>query len=90
MRTQYTKKALAAPEQVNLLKSRGLIIADEKNAVHTLNHINYYRLSAYIYPLLKDKENHIFKENVSFQNIIDLYNFDRELRLLFLDAIERI
>ncbi|KAF0152405.1 MAG: hypothetical protein FD143_1043 [Ignavibacteria bacterium] len=90
MKIQYTKKALSAPEQVSLLKSRGLIIADEKNAVHTLNHINYYRLSAYIYPLLKDKENHIFKENVSFQNIIDIYNFDRELRLLFLDAIERI
>lgn len=90
MKREYTKKALSASEQVSLLKSRGLIIADEKNAVHTLNHINYYRLSAYIYPLLKDKENHIFKENVSFQNIIDLYNFDRELRLLFLDAIERI
>lgn len=90
MKILYSKKALSSTEQVSLLKSRGLIIPDEKSAIHTLNHINYYRLSAYIYPLLKDKENHLFKDNSSFQNILDLYNFDRELRLLFLDAIERI
>ena len=90
MKIPYNKKALSAIEQVQLLKSRGLIIDDEKLAVHTLTHINYYRFSAYIYPFLKDKENHLFKEKTSFQNILDIYNFDRELRLLLLDAIERI
>lgn len=86
----YSKKALSATDQVNLLKSRGLVITNESSAANILKHINYYRLSAYIYPFLIDKETHIFKENVTFQNIIDIYNFDRELRLLFLDAIERI
>lgn len=90
MKISYNKKALTASEQVELLKSRGLVVEDEKLAIHTLTHINYYRLSAYIYPFFKDKENHLFKERVTFQDILDVYNFDRELRLLLLDAIERI
>lgn len=90
MKIPYSKQALSAPEQVKLLMSRGLTIKDEQFAVNILTHINYYRLSAYIYPFLKNKENHIFKENVSFENILAIYNFDRDLRLLFLYAIERI
>jgi abortive infection bacteriophage resistance protein len=90
MKIAYSKQALSAPEQVKLLKSRGLIIKDEQFAINILTHINYYRLSAYIYPFLENKENHTFKENVSFENILAIYNFDRELRLLFMDAIERI
>lgn len=90
MKITYTKKTLSASQQVELLKSRGLIINNDKSAIEILTHINYYRLSAYIYPFLKDKENHLFKENVELQNILDIYNFDRELRLLIFDAIERI
>ncbi|PIP78476.1 MAG: CAAX protease [Ignavibacteria bacterium CG22_combo_CG10-13_8_21_14_all_37_15] len=96
MQIPYSKPTLSFREQISLLQSRGLIIEDEKYALNCLSHINYYRLSAYIYPFLLDnedhtyKEKHIFKENVTFQNVIDIYNFDRELRLLLLDAIERI
>ena len=52
----YSKKALSATDQVNLLKSRGLVIINESSAENILKHINYYRLSAYIYPFLIDKE----------------------------------
>lgn len=37
----------------------------------------------------KDSE-HQFKENVHFEQLIQLYSFDRHLRLLAIDAIERI
>jgi abortive infection bacteriophage resistance protein len=37
-----------------------------------------------------DKLNHIFKPNSTFENVIAIYNFDRELRILVFDAIERI
>jgi abortive infection bacteriophage resistance protein len=37
-----------------------------------------------------DKVNHKFKEDSFFENVLDLYNFDRHLRLLMFDAIERI
>lgn len=86
----YNKRALTFKEQLVQLKSRGLIIHDEPRAIHYLTHINYYRLSAYMYPLLADKKNHIFKAGTTFQSILDLYNFDRELRLIILDAIERL
>lgn len=36
------------------------------------------------------KEDHIFKENSKFLDVISIYNFDRELRLLIFDAIEKI
>lgn len=90
MKITYTKPALTFKEQIAQLKSRGLIIEDETLASQTLNHISYYRLSAFIYPFLSDKSNHIFKNNTRFNDIINLYNFDRELRILLLDAIERI
>jgi len=37
-----------------------------------------------------DKESHIFKPNSKFEDVISLYNFDKELRLLLFDIIERI
>lgn len=37
-----------------------------------------------------DKVNHTFKPNSRFEDVIALYNFDRELRLLIFDIIERI
>ena len=37
-----------------------------------------------------DKVAHTFKPNSRFEDVIALYNFDRELRLLFFDVIERI
>ena len=48
-------------ELVQLLKSRGLEITDEEKAKHYLSHIGYYRLSAYMYPMLSiPKEQHLF------------------------------
>lgn len=37
-----------------------------------------------------DKEAHIFKPNSRFPDVIALYNFDRELRILLFDVIEKI
>ena len=90
MTTPYNKPTLSFREQIDLLKLRGLIIENEKYALDFLTHVNYYRLSAYIYPFLEEKEKHVFKKGTTFQNILDIYNFDRELRLVLLDAIERI
>ena len=37
-----------------------------------------------------DKANHIFKPNSRFEDVIALYNFDRELRIILFNVIERI
>lgn len=86
----YTKPSLLFQEQIELLKLRGLVIVDNDKALHYLSNISYYRLSAYMYPFLSDKESHLFKTNTAFEQVISLYNFDRKLRILIMDEIERI
>jgi abortive infection bacteriophage resistance protein len=48
----YTKPFLSYVAQLSLLKSRGMMFADEAKALHLLEKIGYYRLSGYWYPLL--------------------------------------
>lgn len=88
---KFTKPALTIPQQIAKLKSRGLVISDEAEAAHYLQFIGYYRLSAYALPLQEPAvPGKPFIQGTTFQNILDLYRFDRELRLLAMDAIERI
>ena len=84
------KKATTIHEQIVQLQARGLTITDENQAAHFLSNISYYRLEGYWWPMQSDKINHVFKPNSRFEDVIALYNFDRELRLLVFDVIERI
>ena len=78
-------------ELVQLLKTRGMEITDEEKAQHYFSHIGYYRLSAYMYPLLSiPKEQHLFKQGVTFGKVMMLYRFDKKLRLLLFNEIEKI
>lgn len=86
----YDKPPLTFVQQIEHLISRGLAIPDKVEAAHYLAHLNYYRLRAYWLPLESDSKQHIFKEGASFDQALDLYVFDRKLRLLVLDAIEQI
>jgi len=91
---RFTKPALTFQQQVDLLKFRGLGISDEERAIRHLSNISYYRLSAYMLPFKKvDTDAHVmdaFRDGVSWDDVYDLYRFDRKLRLLIFDAIERI
>lgn len=88
----FSKPAKNNTELIEEWKNRGLNIPDEQRAQHYLDFISYYRLSAYTIPFQDPKlqQNHCFKPNTSFDDILNLYIFDRELRLLIMDAIERI
>src|SRR5690554_6217008 len=86
----YEKKVYSIEEHIALLKERGLIIEDENLARKYLSHISYYRLAGYWWSMQEDKERHIFKPNSKFSNVIALYNFDAELRMLLFDVIEKI
>lgn len=77
-------------EQIALLKERGMSFKKEKDAHHFLSNISYYRLKGYWWEMQKDIINHQFKEDSYFENVIDLYNFDRNFRLILFNAIERI
>lgn len=84
----YHKKTLSFSAQLQQLKDRNLTVSDDAKALHYLAQISYYRLSAYFLPYQKKKD--WFDDGTTFQQIIDTYSFDRELRLLIFDCIERI
>ena len=84
----FEKPPLSNKEIIRLLSERGMIINDPKRAEHYLDFISYYRLSVYMLPF--QDERHSFKKPVSFEKILRLYSFDRRLRLLSMDALERI
>jgi len=85
---KYTKPPLTYDQQIALLQSRGLTIADPIHATRYLERISYYRLSAYALPFQATKDT--FNDGTSFSDLLHLYAFDRELRLLIMDAIERL
>ena len=84
----YHKSPLSFEEQLKRLKSRGLIVQEDSKAIAYLKEISYYRLSAYFLPYQQVKDT--FNKGTTFQQIISTYTFDRELRLLVFDCIERI
>lgn len=85
---KFTKPPKTYAEQIALMESRGLSVPDHDSAANYLRHISYYRLSAYAIPFQRVKD--VFDQAASFDDLLSLYVFDRELRLLVFDAIERI
>ena len=85
-----SKQAKTYPEQLEILKSRGLLVPDEARALHCLEHHNYYRLSAYRFPLTVAGNPDQFLPGVTFENLWDVYHFDRTLRSLVSEAVKRV
>jgi abortive infection bacteriophage resistance protein len=84
------KPAYSIADQIKLLKSRGMLFRDESLAALILKNISYYRLKGYWWDMQAEKVSHLFNPNTFFEDIIDRYNFDRQLRLILFDSIERI
>lgn len=90
---KYAKPALTVDDQIALLVRRGMEVPDRGRAGHYLRHISYYRLRAYWLPFeveAKVDGDHVFAPGTSFDDALELYVFDRRLRLLVIDAIERV
>lgn len=91
MTTSFYKAYTHPADIVTLLKERGLDVADSQRVEHYIRNIGYYRLSAYLYPLLQlPKEEHRFKSKSKFQDALNLYRFDKKLRLLLFNEIEKV
>lgn len=74
-------------EQLAILESRGLQISDKAAAGDFLHRNNYYRVSGYSLTL---RSHDVFYPSASFQNIVDIYAFDHDLRHILLKYIEII
>ena len=89
------KKATTIDQQLELLASRGLTIHDHEKAREMLLDIGYYRLGFYLfpfeksYPALQDRSHQYF-EGTSFEDAVNLYYFDFDLRLLLMRYLTRI
>lgn len=87
----FPKKYNSPEELVALLAQRGLAIDDANIASQYIKNIGYYRFSAYLYPLLDlPKEKQRFKSNSHFNKALELYRFDKKLRLFLFNEIEKI
>lgn len=88
----FAKPATTFDQQIAHLQAEGMIVADRARAEHWLRHVSYYRLSAYWLPFENAKGNAgpRFKAGTDFESVVELYEFDRRLRLHLLNAIERI
>ena len=85
-------------QQLELLPSRGMLIRDSGRAMRKLSQVGYYRLSGFWYTsrILRSSDEGLsfrsddFLLGTSFEQAYDLYLFDKKLRLLMMDALERI
>ena len=87
---EFHGRALDFEEQIELLRSQGLIINDEQRALRILNNVSYARLKTYIVPLMVDRKAHKFREGASFEDAYALYGFDRRLRELIFHEMEKV
>lgn len=91
--------------QIATLRDRGMLIDDEKKAERYLKNVGYFRLSAYWHnnrkvkidehgePITKNGDvvrEDEFEDGTSFDTTLSLYIFDRQLRIIILDAIQRV
>lgn len=84
---KYEKEAKTCEAQADLLLARGLV-ADRNDLITVLTQINYYRLSTYLYTFRDGTDN--FLPGTTLKQILRLYEFDHELRILLIDMIEGI
>lgn len=83
------KNHLSIPDQVALMKSRGLIISDEKAAGNALYSLNYYRLSGYLHSF-RVKGSDRYVSGLTWERLQRIYNFDRRLNPILMFALEDI
>lgn len=64
---------------------------DDQKVENYLMNIGYHRLTAYIFPFYRiPKSDRVLKEGISFRQILTLYRFDKKLRILLFNEIEKI
>lgn len=87
----FEKPPLTIDGQLQLLKDRGLTILDEGRAASFLEVVSLFRLSPYMRPFQHaGNPDHQFQEGTTLRQIVTVYRFDRELRNLVMDALERV
>lgn len=97
--TAHLKGYKTFEQQLSIVSDRGMAIKDSERCLSALQSYGYYRLSAYWYPFRERASGHqegldTPAENVVgvdyFDQIIDLYEFDRKIRVSLFPWLECI
>ncbi|GAA1246423.1 abortive infection bacteriophage resistance protein [Microbacterium phyllosphaerae] len=94
------KPHLPYDEQLAKMLGRGLTSEGRPAAIAALKRIGYYRLSAYTYPFreppteadveIKRTRSERFRAGARLEDALHLYEFDRKLRAVLLQALQEI
>ena len=76
-------------ELLEHIKSKGIIINNEEDALNKIRKYSYYGVINSYKDVFKDSNNE-YKNNVSFDEIYALYEFDKNIRSIFLKYILEI
>jgi abortive infection bacteriophage resistance protein len=93
---QYAKPVLSIADSVVRLKNKGLLIANDEDAERFLRAVGYFRFRGYALPFMQQAPvgflygNRQFKPGTTFDDIRQIYEFDRALRSLVMEQIDRI
>lgn len=99
---QYAKPWLSLEQQLEKLASRGIETGDPDSATRLLKAVGYYRLTGYLYPF-RNSQRYLDDDGATRTRVFSTYrpgttlahaeaiiDFDRRLRLLVMDGVERI
>ena len=70
-------------ELIDYLISKNVIINDKERALNNIEKYSYYSIVNGYKAVFKDKDNN-YKENTSFEEIFALYEFDKNIKSIFL------
>lgn len=98
---KYVKPHLPYDQQLQRIVERGMPYADQKAAVRALQHIGYYRFSAYTYPFRQFNPTgadgrpsrprpDAFQEGSLFEHAVALHDFDQSLRRCLANGLEDV
>jgi len=99
---EYGKPWLSVEEQIDKLRGRGCHIDDATSGSSVLREVGYYRLTGYLYPFrescpVADDDGHRrvvvrdqYRTGTDIRHAEALIDFDRRLRLLVIEAVERV
>ena len=85
----YAKVPLSVDDALSHLWQRRLMIDDRSNNARALRSIGYFRLHIYM-RRFQNAATKQFWPRTRFTDIVELYDFDRRLRSVTMNAIERV
>lgn len=99
---EYAKPWLSIEDQIRKLQSRGVDVVNHDDCALLLRAVGYYRLTGYLYPFRESETRVVdgdrptrvilsrYRPGTSVATAAALIDFDRRLRMLVLDGVERI